>query len=181
MMRIKEAFMKYRLIAENALVRIRSFLPEDAAWIFAYSQEESTRRELPDEVFDSLEETEENLSAFNRLSAARAYPLVFCVADPKSDLPLGHVSLSPLRKNAVEIGYAIGEKHQGKGYGGAAAALFTRWALSAGGLDTLYGVVKESNPASVQCLEKAGYTLIRREERDCFGGRYMIREYKIDA
>ena len=170
--------MDYELICKNDRIRIRSFLPSDAPLIFAYSQEASTHRELPDEVFDSLEETQENLSRLNQLSAARQYPMVFCVADAKSDLPLGHVSLSTLRQSAVEIGYAIGEDHQGQGYGKMAAALFTRWALDAGGLSTLYGVVKESNPASIRCLEEAGYTMLTKETRTCFGGQYLIREYK---
>ena len=153
--------MAYHLIAENAAIRIHSFLPSDAEWIFAYSQEPSTYRELPDEVFDSLEETRETLNHFNQLAEAKEYPLVFCVAVPESDLPIGHVSLSLLRKNAIEIGYAIGEKHQGKGYGQIAAALFTQWALNQFGLPALYGVVKESNPASIRCLESAGYTLLK--------------------
>ena len=170
--------MNYAVICENDRIRIRSFLPSDAPLIFAYSQEASNRLELPDEVFDSLEETQENLAHLNRLASAGVYPIVFCVADANSDLPLGHVSLSRIRENDIEIGYAIGENHRGKGYGRMATALFTHWALTEGGLSALYGVVKESNPASIKCLETAGFTLIKREERDCFGGRYTIREYR---
>lgn len=170
--------MDYRLIAENDRIRIRSFIPDDAPLIFAYSQEASTHRELPDEVFDSLRETQESLHHFNQLSGAQKYPMVFCVAKKETDQPIGHVSLSPIRKDDVEIGYAIGEAHQGKGYGKMAAMLFTAWALGECGLPALYGIVKESNPASARCLEKAGYELICREERNCFGGRYMIREYR---
>jgi len=162
-------------------LRLRRFLPEDVSPIFSYSQEESTRRELPDEVFDSLEETASLLQDLNHHADIGKYPIVYCVSLLENDFPIGHVSLSPLSGDAVEIGYAIGEAFQGKGYGSEAAQMLTQWALNEGGFPRLYGIVKESNPASRRCLENAGYRLLSKEERNCFGGRYLIREYVKDA
>lgn len=162
-------------------MKIRRFIPSDAPAIFAYSREESTHRELPDEVFDSLEEVEGLLPQFNSNADTGDYPIVLCVALSENDYPVGHVSLSPLTDTNIEIGYAIGEAYQGKGYGCLATRLFSDWALKEGGYSRLFGIVKETNPASIRCLEKAGYHLICREERDCFGGRYPIREYVREA
>ena len=169
-----------QILCEGGRIRLRRFLPQDAAPIFAFSQEESTRRELPDEVFDSLAETAELLDSLNQNAESGDFPIVYCIALKESDAPVGHVSLSRLSDDAVEIGYAIGEAFQGKCLGGEAARLFTHWALTDGGLSRLYGVAKESNPASFRCLEKAGYRLLKSETRDCFGGCDPIREYVIE-
>ncbi|MBQ4075745.1 MAG: GNAT family N-acetyltransferase [Clostridia bacterium] len=169
------------LLCKNDQLVIRRFLPADAPLIFAYSQEECTRRELPDEVFDSLEETAEIIDGLNQNSKTGEWPIVYCVALSGNDTPIGHVSLSPIGEEAIEIGYSIGEAWQGKGYGCQATALFTQWALTDGEIKKLYGIVKESNPASIRCLEKAGYRMTAAEERDCFGSRYLIREYVREA
>lgn len=169
------------VLCQGEKLCIRRFFPEDAPAIFAYSQEESIRRELPDEVLGSLEETRECLRQFNENADRLVYPLVLCAALRKSGEAVGHVSLSLLEAGKVEIGYAIGEAHQGKGYGGEAVRVFSQWALAQGNWPRLYGVVKEENAPSIRCLEAAGYQLLSREKRDCFGGRHIVREYMRKA
>lgn len=169
------------LLCQSKRLNLRRFLPSDGPAIFAYSQEECTKRELPDEVFDSLDETLEIMDGLNANADTGDYPIVYCISLRENDHPIGHVSLSPLEGGVLEIGYAIGEAYQDYGYGSEATDLFTRWALAEGGIKRLYAIVKESNIPSIRCVEKAGYRLLRKEERDCFGGRYLIREYVQEA
>lgn len=169
------------LLCQGKHLILRRFIPDDGAITYAISQEESTKRELPDEVFDSLEETMEIMEELNANADCGQYPIVYCIALAGDNKPIGHVSLSPIGDNAIEIGYAVGEKWRGNGYGSEATSLLTQWALKVGGFSKLYGIVKESNPASIRCLEKAGYRLIAKEKRDCFGGKHLIREYVREA
>ena len=171
--------MIFPVLCEGAKLRIRRFAPGDAEAIYAYSREPSTFRDLPDEVFDSLEEARDALAAFEENADQERWPMVFCVARRSDDYPVGHVSLSPIGQSKIEIGYAIGEEHQNRGYGGEAVKIFTAWTLRSLPITRLHGIVKESNPASIRCLENAGYKLIDRREQDCFGGHYAVREYEI--
>ena len=117
-------------LCQGEKICIRRFRPKDAPVRFTYSPEESTRRELPDEVFGSLKEAQSPLHQFNRNADRLAYPLVLCVALQESGEAVGHVSLSPLDAGQAEIGSAIGQAHQGRGYGREAARIFSDWALS---------------------------------------------------
>lgn len=77
----------------------------------------------------------------------------------------------------VEIGYAIATEYQGLGYASELIRPFTEWAKAALKLNKLYGIVKASNLASWKCLEKAGFTLLKEETREMFGGVHHVRTY----
>jgi RimJ/RimL family protein N-acetyltransferase len=151
---------------------LRPFVPEDAAPIFALSQEQSLRRGIPDQVYADLQEASEALallmSQYQRAPLPTQAPLVFAVVKRASEQVIGHVGLSPYR-GVVEVGYAIGEAWQGRGLATEAVRAWSRRGLTVLSLDAIWGVTARDNRASSRVLEKAGYAHDRSEEgRDFF-------------
>lgn len=164
-------------IIETARLIARYFTEEDAPLVYKYSQEQCTKEELPDEVFDSLEETAEFINYFIEQYEKKSYPLVYAIAQKDSDMLIGHVSLSPIKGGKIEIGYAIATEYQGNGYASEIIKPFALWAKETLNIDTIYGIVKSKNIASWTCLEKAGFTFQKEEILDMFGGTYQISTY----
>ena len=75
------------------------------------------------------------------------------------DNTVGHVSLRNVnrRMGLAEIGYSIGEEHQGKGYGSAAVALVVAKAFTETFLRKLIAYVAADNTASCRILGKLGF------------------------
>ncbi len=96
-------------------------------------------------------------------------------ADPRTSFPIaldGEVigSIGVLLGTDVyrltgEVGYWVGEAHQGKGFATRALTAFTAWAFEAYGLERVEATVFAANAASARVLEKAGFTLEGRERR----------------
>lgn len=164
-------------ILETARLIIRYFAEEDTPLVFRYSQEKCTKEELPDEVFDSLEETEEFISYFIEQYEKKSYPLVYAVELKDSGVLIGHVSLSLIEGGKVEIGYAIATEYQGNGYATELVKPFTRWAKETLKLESIYGIVKSKNIASRKCLEKAGFIFHKEEMHKLFDGTFQVRIY----
>ncbi len=62
-------------------------------------------------------------------------------------------------RHSAEIGYWLGEEYWGRGVVTEAVAAMTEYAFSTFGLLRVYAGVFAWNPASMRCLEKAGYQL----------------------
>ena len=167
------------IILETPRLMIRGFTQADIPLAFAYSQEQCTREQLPDEVFDSPEDAGEVIHALMENYDSRSLPLVYAVALRDTGKLIGHVSLSGIGEGKVEIGYAVATEYQGRGYASELIGPFAEWAKTALRIDKLYGIVKASNAASWKCLEKAGFILVREETRELFGGVYSTRVYIV--
>ena len=148
-------------------LRIRELRVQDAQLLYEYSQQETARRELPDEVQASPQEARETIE-YLRSCYGQGYPLVYALAERETDQLVGHISLSEIPEG-VEIGYAVSETCQGQGYAAEAIAAFSQWALQVMEPEILYAVIKEKNLPSRRAAEKAGYQLFSLEER-CFLG-----------
>lgn len=166
-------------ILETERLIIREYTIEDAPLAFKYSQEDSAKKELPDEVIKDLDSAKKIIQWLIGQYKDKRLPLVYVVAQKESGLFIGHVSLSAVQQNGrkVEIGYAIAAAFQGKGYASEMGAPFAAWGKQALQLENVYGIVKASNVASWRTLEKSGFTLQSEEVRAGFGGRFLIRTY----
>lgn len=158
---------------------VRRFRDEDAPLLFQYSQEACTKEQLPDEVLDSLEDTEERLKFFRENYKSKTYPLVYAVALKDTGLLIGHTGFSSIGGGNIEIEYAIATAHQGKGYASELIKPLAQWALDNLSVRRVYGIVKASNIPSWRCLEKAGFTLLKEETRDFLGARRAVRTYVL--
>ena len=141
---------------ETLRLGIRCFTPADADMIYRLSVEDAYRRWLPDQVYTDKEQAREALDFLMSKYDGREFPYVLAVVEKSSGDLIGHVGLSRIPEG-VEIGYAIGYEHQGRGYATEAVAAFSDWAKKEFSVQELFGVVRTDNTASRKVLEKAGF------------------------
>lgn len=164
-------------ILETNKLLIREYVHEDIPLVMQYSQESCKRRELPDEVFDTMELAENQINMCIHNYARKEYPLVYAIVLKESNTLIGDILLSPV-KEGVEIGYFISEKYQGSGYAAEAVRPFADWAKETmPHIKTLYGLAKKSNIASWKSLEKAGFVFSGEKEINFFGETFVFKVY----
>jgi len=107
----------------------------------------------------------------------KKYPLVYAIALKDTNTQIGHVGLSYIEDNKIEIGYSISEKYQNKGYAKEAVKSFAKWVKEILGLSEIYGLVKALNTSSFRVLEHEGFIYESEAMRDFFGKKYLMRTY----
>ncbi len=161
---------------------LRHLVPGDAPKVFAMSRERGMREWLPDQVYGSEKAARELLeyliSCCDHPGNPRQEPYVLGVCLKETGELIGHVGLSPL-EGQVEVGYAIEDRHQGRGYAKQAVKAASEWGLAAFGLTEILGIVAADNVASCRVLEAAGYALINEVEGVLHGRNDVIRSYRI--
>ena len=172
-----------RLPIRTSSLLLRPFEAEDCAKVFAMSRESAMREWIPDQVYRDEAEARRVLDHLiaqyqNPAPAQRPFVLGISVKDT-GDL-IGHVGLSPA-EGEVEIGYAIEEKSQGRGYATQAVAAMAEWGLARLGLSRILGIVSADNGASCRVLEKAGFHLVREAEGSLHGRVGLVRRYERRA
>ena len=75
---------------------------------------------------------------------------------------------------AVEIGYGIDEKYQGRGYATEAVSAVTEWAVQQDGITCVEAEAEEDNIASLRVLEKSGF--VPNGERGEEGPRFVWKK-----
>lgn len=163
-------------ILETERLIIREFGYDDIPLMIQYSKEETRQRELPDEIFDTVEKATMQIKMCLENYKERRYPLAYAIDMKKLNTLIGHILLCPIEEG-VEIGYFISEYYQNSGYATEAIKAFAKWAKTTLHLDSIYGEVKKSNIASWKALEKAGFMFFREKEHDFFGNIYTFKEY----
>lgn len=143
------------ILLETDRLNITKFTIDDAKEIYEFSQEDSMKQWIPNQVYANLEESKETLEFLMSKYAEEQFPLVYAVRLKDGTL-IGHVGLSEINQG-IEIGYAIGERFQGRGYATEAVLCHSDWGLRQFGLPVLYGVVKYENIASCKVLQKSGF------------------------
>jgi len=163
-------------------VFLRKFVPEDADKVFKMSIENSMRTWIPDQVYRDVTHAQEVLAFLidqyqDDVSPTMA-PVVLGICLAGTGELIGHIGISPLQED-VEVGYAIEERQQGKGYAGMAVRAMCEWALAEFALPRLLGVVAVDNRSSCRVLEKAGFRLLCEETGKMHGIERMLRKYEI--
>lgn len=146
---------------------IRKFTLDDIEKVFFMSQEESLKTWIPNQVYDNLDEAKEVIeyliSNYKSLPTNEEALYVLGIELKETGELIGHVGLSSIDEG-IEIGYAIEEKHQGKGLAKEVVTCVSKWAIDELKLDTVYGCVLKNNIASIKVLEGAGYIYIKSNE-----------------
>lgn len=156
---------------ETQNLTIRPFTLGDTEKIYKMSIEVGMKQWIPDQVYSDENEAREVLEF-----------LITCYSDPDPKVKpyvlgielketrelIGHAGLSPIG-DGVEIGYAIEEKHQGKGYATEAVTALSIYGTELFCLERINGIVDSTNAGSVRVLEKAGYRFVGEEVRRAFG------------
>jgi len=141
-----------------------------------YSKEETRKKELPDEIFDTVEKAARQIEMCLINYKETKYPLPYAIDIKKSKTLIGHILLCPV-ENGIEIGYFISERYQNNGYATEAIKSFVEWAKATLHLNTVSGIVKKSNIASWKALEKAGFTFSHEKEHNFFGEDFTFKVY----
>ncbi len=165
-----------RILETNNLL-IREFLREDVPLVMQYSQESCKRNELPDEVFETMEQAADQINICIDNYAKKTYPLVYAIVLKESNLLIGDILLSPINEG-IEIGYSIAEGYQGNGYAAEAIGAFAEWTKeNIHQIKTLYGLAKKSNIASWKSLEKAGFVFSHEKELTFWDKSFVFKVY----
>jgi ribosomal-protein-alanine N-acetyltransferase len=147
------------MFVETEKLYLRKFTLEDVEKNYLYSQEDTRKRGIPNEVYADMQSSRKNIDFILSCYEKGDYPYVFVVALKKIDEYIGHVSLSKIPEG-IEIGYAICEKHQKKGYATEIVKAFVVWGKSELGLEKIYGEINPDNAASKKVLLNVGFTLV---------------------
>ena len=144
---------------ETKRLSIVPFTLDMAKDVHLNSLDPDTRRFLPDEVFETVEEAAETLSFLMSVYENGDGPLVypFLLKDGSN---AGYVQAVPVDNGEWEIGYHTGKHYTGHGYATEAIKAFLPVIMDHLQIDHIYGVCLADNAASVRVLEKCGFERI---------------------
>ena len=169
----KDVLCNKQIIIENdrlQIVRMNQSMYYD---VYKNSQDGNNRKFVPDEVFNSLEETSEVVNQIINSYDNEEGPFVYAVLRRKDNANLGYVQLIKIEEG-WEIGYHIAEIYTGNGYATEAANLFLHYIKNNTNLKQIIGIALAVNRASRRVLEKCGFELIYEGT-----GLYQGRKRKI--
>jgi len=154
---------------KTSRLTITTFSPDMAQSVYENSQDDDTRRFVPDEVYDSVEEAREAIeflmSRYDSADGPFVYPII--TNDGKN---IGYVQLCKLEEEgAWEIGYHIAKEFTGKGYATEAVKAFLPAMAQKLNLNEVYGICLAENTASVRVLEKCGFVQVYQGSRNYQG------------
>lgn len=142
---------------ETSRLTITELTMDMAQAVHENSLDEDTRRFVPDEVFETLEDAKETVEFLMSQYGALEGPLVYAVIIREGGLNIGYVQMVPIEDGAWEIGYHIAKNHTGRGYATEAVRAFLPVMAGRIGLKEVYGICLKENAASCRVLEKCGF------------------------
>ena len=146
--------MMFELKTERLI--ITEFTPDMAQAVHENSLDEDTRRFVPDEVFETVEEAAETIdflmSQYGGCNGPLVYPVLL-----KDKTNVGYVQAVPLDDSAWEVGYHIGAKYTKRGYATEAVKAFLPVMMKRIGIVKIAGVCDSDNIASIKVMEKCGF------------------------
>ena len=119
------------------------------------SLDEDTRRFVPDEVFETVEDAKETIEFLMTVYESGEGPFVYPVL-LKDGRNIGYVQLVPIEEG-FEVGYHIGKEYTNKGYATEALKAFLCEMMPKKELGKVYGICVSENLASKKVLEKSGF------------------------
>ena len=152
---------------------ITTFSLNMAQSVYENSQDDDTRRFVPDEVYNSVEEARAAIEFLMSRYESADGPFVYPVLTNEGQ-NIGYVQLCQLDDGTWEIGYHIAKNFTGKGYATEAVKAFLPTMAKKLNIKEVYGICLAENLASVRVLEKCGFTQIYQGT-----GNYQGREVQI--
>jgi len=156
---------------------------EDVEEIFRLSHEAAYRTWLSNQVYNDASEAraaiEFLVAKYSDPGNPRLGPYVLAIEHQKDRALIGHVGFSPFGDD-VEIGFAIGERYQGRGLATEAVAAASQWALETFALGRILGIASAVNIASKKTLIRARFA----HHKDCLmpfqGMEQNVAMYVLD-
>lgn len=141
---------------ETERLIITEFDASMAESVHLNSLDEDTRRFVPDEVFETIEEAAETIAFLIGCYATGEGPLVYPVLR-KDGANIGYVQAVPVEEGRWEIGYHIGSRYTKNGYATEAVRAFLPEILPRLGIREIAGICLAENRASVTVMERCGF------------------------
>ena len=141
---------------ETERLVITEFTMDMAEAVHLNSLDEDTRRFVPDEVFETVEEAADTVGFLMSVYENGDGPLVYPVL-LKDSTYIGYVQAVPLDDGTWELGYHIGAAYTKKGYATEAVKAFLPVIMPKLGIDRIAGICRCANAASVKVLERCGF------------------------
>lgn len=139
---------------------ITTFSPDMAQSVYENSQDDDTRRFVPDEVYASVEEAREAIEfLISRYDSADG-PFVYPIITNDGGQNIGYIQLCQIDDGSWEIGYHIAKQFTGKGYATEAVKAFLPAMAQKLNIKEVYGICLAENTASVRVLEKCGFVQV---------------------
>ncbi len=162
-----------------AAIRLRPVRGTDSALLFAWRQEDETKRYNPLEPVSYAEFLERRVLESGDLTdhTVDTYRYMIDALDSGEPEPVGSVSLKSVsrRMGLGELGYALTASAQGQGYGTAAVRAWIALIFEHTTLERLFALVAAENLASCKLLERLGFT-----REGCLRQHYVIEGRRVD-
>ena len=139
---------------------ITRFSTDMAQAVYENSQDDDTRRFVPDEVYNSVEEAREAIDFLMSRYDTNDGPFVYPIITNDSGKNIGYIQICKLEDGTWEIGYHIAKNFTGKGYATEAVKAFLSAMAKKLNIKEVYGICLTENTASIRVLEKCGFTQI---------------------
>ena len=162
------------VLIETERLLIAEMTMDMAMDVHVNSLDEDTRRFVPDEVFETLEEANDTVAFLMSQYGSVDGPLVYATISKEGDKNIGYVQLVPIGDGKWEIGYHIAKPYTGKGYATEAVTAFLTIMAEKVGINEVYGIRLLENVASGRVLEKCGFETFFVGEGEYHDGVYEI-------
>ncbi len=159
---------------KTSRLTITTFSLDMAQSVYENSQDDDTRRFVPDEVYDSAEEAREAIEFLISRYDSTDGPFVYPIITNDGGKNIGYVQLCQIDDGSWEIGYHIAKQFTGQGYATEAVKAFLPAMAQKLNIKEVYGICLAENLASIRVLEKCGFTQIYQGP-----GNYQGREVQI--
>ena len=163
------------MFIETERLIIKEFTADMAQAVHENSLDEDTRRFVPDEVFETVDDARETVEILMSCYGGSEGPFVYPVFKKDTDENIGYVQMVPLDDGRWEIGYHIAKRFTGNGYATEAVKAFIPVIAEKNGIKEVNGICLSGNIASKCVLKKCGFEEISEgtgnyqgEERDVF-------------
>lgn len=134
---------------------ITEFEKDMAECVHLNSLDEDTRRFVPDEVFETVEEALETIeylmTRYEKMKSPLVYPMILNTGEN-----IGYVQMVKL-SDGWEIGYHVAKPFTSKGYATESVKAFLPVMMESLGLKEVHGVCDADNIASRRVMEKVGF------------------------
>ena len=164
-----------KAIETNRLI-ITKFTHDMAQAVHQNSLDEDTRRFLPDEVFETVEDAAETIDFLISQYEVTDGPLVY-PALLKDKTNIGYVQAVPTENGVWEVGYHTANQFTGKGYATEAVTAFLPVIMKQLKIQKIYGICDAENVASCRVLEKCGFSLEYQGVGIYQGKQTQIKKY----
>jgi len=141
---------------ETERLIITEFTMDMAESVHELSLDEDTRRFVPDEVFETVEDAADTIAFLMACYQSGQGPLVYPFL-LKDGTYAGYVQAVPQEDGEWEIGYHTGKIYAGQGYATEAVTAFLPVIMKKLGISSMAGVCLRENAASARVMEKCGF------------------------